>query len=225
MNLNHVLVLSAAILAGTRVVGAEGKDVRARWTVRLDLGGTIAEDAALTEFAGPVSDAEFTMDPGIRLDAGAGYRITPWLEVGPELGFVHNSVNSIGDWHNPDATLAQLQLFMNVVIEYPPSARIAPFIGAGGGGVASFLTFGESHSHYYYYDSPDGWGNAFVLGFQGFGGLRYRFNDEVSMGVIYRYLQTEGQRWNVDWWDGSDFVLAVDSVRVHSWCLVLTAAF
>lgn len=196
-----------------------------KWTVRLDMGGTIPEDATLTEFAGPVSGQEMKLDPGFQMDFAAGYRFTPWLELGPELGFTFNGVDSIGGWSYPNTTLGQILLMANVRLEYPYKSRLAPFVGAGVGGAASFLTFGGGYDYYYYYYEPDGTGSDFVLAAQAFGGLRYRFDDKWSLGVTYRFLATEGQHWNVEWWDGSDFGVSVDSIQIHSVCLVLSGSF
>jgi hypothetical protein len=43
--------------------------------------------------------------------------------------------------------------------------------------------------------------------------------------VQYRYLATDPQHWNVDWWNGYGFGLGIDSLRMHSICLVFTAEF
>ncbi len=202
---------------------AQGSESFDRWTGRLDLGGTIPEDADLTEFGGPVTGEKMKLDPGFQFDMGGGYRVTPWLEVGPELGFTLNFVDSIGGWSYPDTTLGQILMMANVRLEYPQGSRLAPFVGAGVGGVASFLTFGGGSGYYYY--EPDGTGADFSFGFQAFGGLRYRFNDSWNIGLEYRYLQTDPQRWDVEWWNGADFTVGVDSIRMHSVCLVFSGAF
>ncbi len=194
-----------------------------RWTARVDLGGTIPQNPSLTEFGGPVSGEKLELDPGFQCDVAVGYRITPWLEVGPEFGFTLNGVDSIGGWSYPDTSLDQILLMANVRVQYPPESRLAPFVGAGVGGVASFLTFGESD--YYCYCEPAGTGSDFVLGFQVFGGLRYRVADDLSLGVVYRYLATDRQHWGVEWWDGTEFGVSVDSVRLHSVCLVFSGRF
>ena len=197
-----------------------------RWTGRLDMGGTIPEEADLTELGRPVSGEKFKLDPGFQFDMSGGYRPTPWLEVGPEFGFTFNSVDSIGGWSYPDTTLGQILLMANVRLEYPVKSRIAPFIGAGIGGVASFLTFGDHSDYYYYYGhEPDGTGSDFSLAFQLFGGVRYRVEGKWNLGLEYRYLVTDPQRWNVDWWNGSDFTVSIDSLRMHSICLVFSGEF
>lgn len=197
-----------------------------RWVGRVDMGGTIPEEADLTQLGGPVSGEKFKLDPGFQFDVSGGYRPTPWLEVGPELGFTFNSVDSIGGWSYPDTTLGQILMMVNVRLEYPVKSRVAPFIGAGIGGAASFLTFGDHSDYYYYYGhEPDGTGSDFALAFQLFGGVRYRVAEKWNLALEYRYLVTDRQQWNVDWWNGSNFTVGIDSLRMHSICLVFSGEF
>ena len=95
-------------------------------------------------------------------------------------------------------------------------------------GVASFMTFGGGgpYSYYdYYYYEPAGTGADFSLGFQAFGGLRFRVSETMNLGVVYRYLATDRQHWDVEWWNGADFGISVDSIRMHSICLVFSGTF
>jgi opacity protein-like surface antigen len=221
-----VLVQVAVIVAVHLVQATKAAESFPLWAWRFDMGGTIPQDATLTELGGPVTGEKLKLDPGFQLDVGGGYRPTAWLELGPELGFTFNSIHTVGQWSYPDSMLAQMLMMANVRLEYPPQARLAPFIGAGVGGVASFLTFGGGGSGYYdYYYEPDGSGSDFALAFQVFGGLRYRMSEKWSLGLEYRYLVTDKQRWNVDWRCGGSFGISVDSIRVHSLCLVFSGEF
>ncbi len=197
-----------------------------RWTVRLDMGGVIPEDATLREFGGPVSGERLKLDPGFQFDLALGYRIRPWLEVGPELGFTFNGVDSIGGWSYPNTILGQILMMGNVRLEYPAKSRLAAFAGGGIGGVASFLTFGGDNDYYDYDDhGADGTGSDLVWAYQAFGGLRYRVADKWSLGLEYRFLHTDPQRWDVDWWNGPEFAVGINSLRMHSVCLMLSGTF
>ncbi len=201
-----------------------------RWALRFDMGGTIPQDANLTDFGGPLSGGKLRLEPGFQFDLSGGYRPTPWLEFGPELGFTFNSIDAVGQWSYPNSMLGQILMMANVRIEYPPQARLAPFIGAGVGGVASFLTFGAnygSYNYYSYYDyyEPAGTGSDFASAFQAFAGLRYRMSDKFNLGLEYRYLLTDKQHWDVDWHYGGSFGITVDSIQMHSICLVFSGEF
>ena len=213
-----LLVLAATGLQ-TQIIRAQTVFDGPRWDIRFDVGGTIPQDAELTQFAGPVRGELMRLSPGFQMDLGFNYKITPWLAVGPELGLLFNEVDSFGSYSHHDTSLFQMPLMANVTLQYPVG-RFLHYVGGGIGGVASVLTFGED-----YYWGPDGTGSDFSLGFQGFAGLNYRFNQGWQMGVIYRYLYTDGMDWNVEWWNDAHFHVAVESVQTHSVCLVLQASF
>ena len=226
MKMKNVGVLLRMAMMGAVLLleTARASEYFPRWVGRLDMGGTIPLDANITEFGGPMGDGKLKLSPGFQMDLALGWRATPWLELGPELGFTFNSVDSIGGWSYPDTTLGQILMMANVRLEYPSESRLAPFIGAGIGGAASFLTFG-ANDWGYYYEEPDGEAQDISLAFQAFGGLRYSFSEKCSLGVVYRYLFTDRQHWDVDWWTGPDFDIEVDSIRMHSICLVFSLAF
>jgi opacity protein-like surface antigen len=219
------LALLGAVLSFQTVQAAEDFP---RWNIRIDMGGVIPEDPNVTKFDGPVSGQTMKLDAGFQFDLAAGYRLTPWLDVGPELGFTYNYVDSIAGWSYPNTWLGQILMMANVRIEYPPQGPVAPFVGAGVGGVASFLTFGGSGPYSYYddyYYEPDGTAADIVLGVQAFAGVRVRMSDKVNLGIVYRYLATQDHDWDVNWWDGRDFGISVDSIRMHSICLLISGEF
>ena len=125
------------------------------------MGGSFGASADLKEFAGPLSGQQMKLSPGFQFDLGMGYRVTPWLQAGPELGMNFCSVDAFGDFSYRNTSLFQMPIMANVTLEYPYWGRLVPYIGGGIGGVASFLTFGN---HWEY--EPDGSGSDFVLGFE-----------------------------------------------------------
>src|SRR5436190_16944622 len=125
-----VALIGFVIMGGVLPVQrAQGGEPYSRWAGRIDMGGVIPQDADLTEFGGPVSGEKMKLDPGFQFDVSGGYRVTPWLELGPELGFTFNSVDSIGGWSYPNTSLGQILMMANVRLEYPPQSRLAPFVG------------------------------------------------------------------------------------------------
>lgn len=193
-----------------------------RWRLRFDVGGTIPQDPTVSEIGGPVTGGKMDLDAGMAFDLGVGFRVAPWLTLEGELGFTYNHIDSIGNWFYPDSSLSQMSMMINAEFSYP-IGRIVPFAGIGGGGVLSTVSFGNYY--YYYYTDSDGWGTDFVPAAQAFAGLRIEFNQNWSAGVIYRFLATPGQNWDVDWWNGADFEFGVDKVFVHSICLTFTGTF
>jgi len=56
-------------------------------------------------------------------------------------------------------------------------------------------------------------------------GVRYEFNEQWNVGLVYRFLATDSQEWDVEWWNGPDFRLGVDRVCIHSICLAFSGRF
>lgn len=50
-------------------------------------------------------------------------------------------------------------------------------------------------------------------------------NERSELGVMYRFLYTGSQDWNVEWWNGGSFHVSVDSIQVHTICLVFSFNF
>jgi opacity protein-like surface antigen len=220
------LVGALCLLVGLLPADASGESSQSKWNLRFDVGGAVPESANLTEFGGPVSGESMELTVGFQFDLAAEYQLTPWMGIGPELGFAVNFVDTIAGISPRDTSLWQMLMMVNAVVQYPTEGPVRPFVGAGAGGVASFLTFYDG----YYSGSTYYWGSAntgsdFVFGYQAFGGVRFYFNDSWSVGVIYRYLQTDPQRWSTDWGWGQDLTIGVDSIRMHSICLVLSGDF
>lgn len=222
MNKYKMLVLVSTGCLALSAVGQESS-LAERWRFRFDIGGTIPENPTLSEIGGPVTGGdEMELSAGMAFDFAAGYRITPWLLLEGELGFTFNEIESVGNWSYPDSALSQMLMMVNAEFSYP-LGRFVPFVGIGGGGVYSSVTFGNYY--YYYYSDSDGWGDDFVPAAQIFAGLRFEFSPNWSAGVSYRFLATPSQNWDVEWWNGADFNLGVDGVFIHSICFTMTGSF
>lgn len=194
-----------------------------KWHIRADMGGMIPENPSLSMLQGPVTAGdEMELSAGIQFDMAVGYRIQPWIALEFELGFTANEVESVGNWSYPDSALNQLLMMVNVAVEYPRGSLV-PFGGIGAGGVLSSLSFGNDY--WCYWGETDGSGTDFVPAVQAFAGLRYDFNDRCGVGLLYRFLATAEQDWDVDWRNGQEFRIGVDSLRMHSICLAFSARF
>src|SRR5262245_1104390 len=81
-----------------------------RWAIHFDMGGTVPQDPKLTRLGDPVTGEYLKLSPGVQLDMRLDYRITPWLSVGGELGFLYNSIDSVGRFSYHDTSLFQMPL-------------------------------------------------------------------------------------------------------------------
>lgn len=219
----HALCL---LLCGAGLVsqslGDEFQQIAEKWAVRFDLGGNIPDDPSLRTYDVDFGGDSMELSAGGQFDISLGYRPVPWLILEGEMGVSFNEIDSVGTWSYPDSSLTQMSFMANVVFELP-MGRLVPYAGMGAGGVFSSLSFGSYY--YYYYSSSDGYGTDFVPAAQVFTGLRYQISDRSTLGVNYRFLVTDQQKWDVDWWYGPNFTVGVDSVAIHSICLVYSFNF
>ena len=154
-----------------------------------DLGGTIMESTPLKEFpnAPPGSKVEF--DPGVRLGLGGGFRFNNWVSLGGETGFSVNKVKGA------DVTVSQFPFFANVEFRMTNSSPLVPFIGGGPG--VSFSVIGLDNDSLGNGSRLDGSASDAVFAWQAYGGVRYKINDNMSVGVAYKYFNAESPTWDV----------------------------
>jgi opacity protein-like surface antigen len=184
------------------------------WTARIELGGNIPENPSLTLLDGPVTGGdELDLSAGVQFNAALGYRLQPWLILEGEFGISGNDINAVGNWTYPDSYMSQFSMMANLVVERPEGV-VRPFAGIGAGGVVSSLTFGEYY--FYGYNEADGEATDFVAAAQAFGGVRFRLGENMNLGVTYRALFVDDQKWKVHWRNGADFKIGATSMLIHS---------
>ena len=155
-----------------------------------DLGGTIIESTSLKEFPDAPPGGKVEFNPGVRLSLGGGFRFNEWLSLGGETGFSFNSIDGA------DATVSQVPFLANVEFRLPNKTPLVPFFGGGPGMSFSGITIDD--------DSigngsrVDGSASDAVFAWQAYGGVRYKLNDNMSVGVIYKYLYADSTNWDVD---------------------------
>jgi opacity protein-like surface antigen len=195
---------------------AQAQNLDGKWYFRGDLGTSLAMETDVDEFLGPVSGVEVDFDPGLRLGVAGGYRITPWLAVELESGVLFNSVNEVGG-RSIDASLTQVPFMGNVVVQCNNFNRWVPFVGIGAGGVSSILDIDEQVEVGEGTLFVDGNEADIVFAYHAFGGVRYEFNDRMGVGLVYRFMGTQGPSWDVESrFLGDDLKIALDDVFTHS---------
>ena len=220
----QLTVLSLGTLLAMPLAAQDASFDAGHWSFRFDLGGNMPSDPEVTAFSGPINQGgKMDLGAGGQFGMAGGYRLTPWLKLEGEIGVAYNNVERIGDWSYPDSGLSHLLLMANLVVEHP-IGRFVPFAGAGCGGDFSYLTFGNNYGYCWDWE-PDGEGRDAVFAYQAFAGITYRFSDSFSVGVMYRFFGTQDQEWDVEWWNGADFDVGVDAIRVHAVSLVFNLTF
>jgi opacity protein-like surface antigen len=167
------------------------------WYLKVDLGGTITQDADLKQFFGiPTEGSKVKFDPGIRVGLAGGYNFTDWFALEAEVGGLANTINSItGATFIHDAGFINVPFLVNVKLQLPNPSIFTPYIGAGGGGSAAIIDvdnieIGNTTFH--------GSASDVVFAYQGFAGIRCRINDQMGLSVEYHYFVAESPSWKTD---------------------------
>lgn len=199
------------------------------WFAGADLGGVVAQDSQLSRFANLSLNDRMEFGAGIGMDVYGGYAFNQYLAVGGTVGWTWNPINSIGGASVHDTSFSSVPFMANVVLQYPiAKTRIIPYIGAGVGGA---LTVFDSDGYTRYangnsvtiYDAA----SDFVFAWQAFAGVRVELNDNLSVGIGYRYLWMDSSSYSFepDWYYGSTVRIGMDSVQSHLAALTFTMKF
>jgi opacity protein-like surface antigen len=179
-----------------------------------DLGGSWAQNVSLNEFPDAPPGGKVELTPGARLTLGGGYRVNPWFSVGGEFGYGWNL------FKDADGYLSQTPMLGIVEFRLPNKSKIVPFIGGGAGMSVNFIWLDD--------DSlgngsrVDGGAGDAVFAWQAYGGLRYKFNESMSAGIVYKYLDTQASEWDVD---NTSQDIRFGKVHVHAVSASLSMSF
>lgn len=174
-------------------------------------GPALVEDVKIRDFFGETVDgSEVEFDTGFHFGLGIGREITDYFRVELESGFNYNSIRGITDATASSGNMYRVPVMGNLVLQYPNRTRITPVIGAGVGAHwmvmdAQNIEIGSSVVD----DSASTW----VFGYQGYGGLRYHFNERMNVGVFYHYSVADSPSWEFDSLPGN---FKLESVRTHT---------
>jgi len=157
--------------------------------IHADLGPALTEDTRLKEFPGGFPGGKVKFDAGARFSIGGGWQFYDWLFAGGESGVIGN------DLRGADATLSQVPLMANVEFRCPSRCPVVPFIGGGPGLAISVIDF--DHDSLAGGERVNGSSADTVFAWQIYGGARYKLNDHMSIGVVYKYFEAGSPTWDV----------------------------
>lgn len=180
------LLVAAVLLVVTPVAPA------ASFYFTADAGVLLTDDvdAVVPQFGPPVATT-FNLDPGIRFQVGVGYRLTDWFAVELQSGAAANNFDGLAG----SGMINQVPILLNGVFRKKFGA-FEPFVGAGAGTAASFVAFDNAIL------TPagpvlDGTEVDMVFAWQLYGGLDYRFNKSMAVGLVYRFIAAGDSDWDV----------------------------
>jgi opacity protein-like surface antigen len=157
--------------------------------VGADLGVALTGDADLKEFPGAASGRHVEFDPGMRLSLAGGWSFCEWFRAGGEFGVIAHNIKGA------DATFSQIPLMANVEFRFPNKSPIVPFVGGGPGVSISVISLDDDNLGGG--DFVDGSASDAVFAWQVYGGLRYKIDDHMSVGLVYKYFDAGSPTWEV----------------------------
>ena len=170
-----------------------------------DLGVAITDDTDLKEFPGASRGHDVEFDTGMRMSLGGGWSFSEWFRAGGEFGFIAHSLKGT------DAIYYQWPLMGVVEFRLPNRSPLVPFIGGGPGFSTSYIAIDDDYIGDG--DFVDGSGSDAVFVWQAYAGLRYKIDDNISVGVVYKYFEAEGSSFEVD---NSSQDIRFGRTRTHS---------
>jgi opacity protein-like surface antigen len=195
--------------------------------VKAELGPTITEDVKIHEFLGIPAGTKIEFDPGFRFAIGGGFNFSDVVAIGGETGVSYNYVDHInGAISEGDTAIGNVPLMANITFKIPTRSIVTPYVGAGAGISWAFIDADIVSNQ------P---GNTFVLhgsdsdavfAWQAFGGLKFEINPQMSVGIGYKYLQTESPHWKAeDDFTGIEEDLRIGKLKTHAITFIFTFKF
>ncbi len=186
MNTKLVLVGCAAVLVG---VTASAEERLQGPYAGADLGGAVTTDAKLKSFPGASGGHHVEFDPGVRLSLNGGWRFNSWFRAGGEFGIISHTIDGA------DAALTHMPMMANIEFQLPNRTRIVPFIGGGPG--ISISVFDIDDDNIADGDFIDGSESDAVFAWQVYGGVRFKINHAMSVGLVYKYFDADKTEFEV----------------------------
>ena len=206
--------LTGVIGMGVLVMAALAMPARAAdsgFYLDADAGVALADKVEIKTFFGPTPGTTVKFDPGIRFGVAGGYNFNRYIGAGFETGFIYNNIKSVNGGGSIDASLSHIPMMANVVIRYDqPDCKWVPYGGVGAGGDVSIIYLNNVEGNGVIADGAD---STIVFAWQAFGGVRYKFNEKMSLGAGYKYYSASGASW--DFADFSDSI-KIGRANVHS---------
>ncbi len=189
MKMNSILAGALALGGLVGTFQTKGDEATPGPYIGADLGVALTSDARLRQFPGTVGGSKVEFDPGLRLSLNGGWRFADWVRAGGEFGVISQTIKGA------DASFAHFPLMANVELQMPNKTRLVPFIGGGPG--VSISTIAIDDDSLNGGDLVDGSAADAVFAWQAYAGLRYNFNDWMSLGAVYKYFAADATSWDV----------------------------
>jgi opacity protein-like surface antigen len=164
---------------------------------RANIGPTIFQDGTLKGFTGTSpyfsgpQNAKVSYDVGASADLAFGYAFNKYFGLDFETGYVWTTLDNVNGYYVNNSTIANVPLLVNGTLSLPiPHTNIVPYIGGGVGGAVSEFHADDFSAQAGGSPVAEGDEDDAVFAYQGFAGVRFMINPNVSLGVGYKYFAT-----------------------------------
>jgi len=178
---------------------------------RAEAGPSFFQDGQVRNFGGPTS-GRVEYDTGGRVDAAVGYALNQYLATDFEVGINAAKIDNAQGYFSADSRIYNLPFMANVTLSCPiPHCIVTPYVGAGAGGAdVVFDTDGFSDG----VTTVRGSENDVVFAWQAYAGLRFQLSQRISLGVGYKYFNTEDPSFSYP--PSPNFNVGFKGVQTHS---------
>jgi opacity protein-like surface antigen len=173
---NKILTVSMATALMCTASNLLGQDLAGRWYLGLDAGVALQQDITIEDTGG----GKLSFHPGVRLGLSGGVHLSQAWRAELELGCIFNPVKSFaeGGSEGSDRGYWQVPMMANGIYRLPLRGPVSAYVGAGVGGVYGVL--------WEWLLAED----SFTFGYQGILGVNYALNDNLDVGLRYKFLGT-----------------------------------
>jgi opacity protein-like surface antigen len=231
MKPNRLAALALAVLAGLAWrsdAQAQPRSPNHGPYFRVNLGPAFTQDGEITEFTGFPSGNKIEYNTGISLGLAGGFAFNKFVAAELELGSIWNEIDRVEGFSVDDTSLANVPFLANVVLQFPIAQnRVVPYIGGGFGGAATVFD-ADRFRNPTTRETLVGSDSDVVFAYQGFAGLRFNLNDQMFLGVDYKFFATEDSRYSYDPFipgTGGTIRLGIEGVRSHVVAFSFTVKF
>jgi opacity protein-like surface antigen len=161
----------------------------------VNVGGAYQQNATVettvTPSGGPptMTSQNTTFNLGVRGDVALGYNISDSWAAEFNTGLIWNSAGNSQPYpYNASIDTYTVPILVNAVYRIPFKGPWSSYLGVGGGGAVSILSYNASSYNLGSYN--------FAFAYQAKAGLEYRLTDKASIDLAYEFLGTTDPSWS-----------------------------
>jgi opacity protein-like surface antigen len=162
-----------------------------------------------------------TFDMGVRGDFLLGYHISRSWAAEFNTGLIWNSTGNSQPYpNNVSIDTYTVPILVNAVYRIPFTGPLSSYVGVGGGGTLSLLSYTASSYNLGSYN--------FAFAYQAKAGLEYRLTDNASIDLAYEFLGSTDPSWSFNQTVGTtttDYTVKEKGFFTHSVVISFTWTF